>query len=175
MKITLICPTFYTPNGDLFRPAKAMMPPLSTIFLAGLVPPHHQVSVIDEAVQTVDFDAPVDVVGLTSTSINIRRGYEIADEYRRRGVKVIMGGIHASMLPGEALAHVDAVVEGEAEDSWPEVLRDIEQGTLRQSYRHPKRDSLAGLPCPRYDLVAADRYVKPLASHRLRHGHAEER
>jgi len=161
MKVKLICPTFYTPNGNLFRPAKAMMPPLSPLFLAGLVPSPHTVSVVDEAVQSLDFDEPVDVVGITTTSINIRRAYEIADEYRRRGVAVVMGGIHVSMHPEEAQDHADAVVLGEAEDSWPEVLGDIERGTLRKSYRQPARDSLAGLPAPRYDLIAADRYVRP--------------
>jgi radical SAM superfamily enzyme YgiQ (UPF0313 family) len=160
MKIKLICPTFYTPDGDLFRPAKAMMPPLTPLFLAGLVPPHHGVSVVDEAIQTLNFDDPVDLVGITSTSINIRRAYEIADEYRRRGVKVVMGGIHASTLPEEAMEHVDALVLGEAEDSWPELLADVERGTLRKSYNRPARESLEGLPFPRYDLIAADRYVK---------------
>lgn len=160
MNIKLICPTFYTPDGVLFKPAKAMMPPLTPIFLAGLVPPPHSVSIVDEAVQSVDFDEPVDLVGITSTSINIRRAYEIADEYRRRGIKVVMGGIHVSMLPEEAMAHVDAVVVGEAEDSWPELLGDVERGTLRKSYSQPARESLAGLPTPRYDLIAADRYVK---------------
>ena len=161
MKVKLICPTFYTPNGDLFRPAKAMMPPLSPLYLAGLVPPQHNVTIVDEAVQTIDFDEPVDLVGITSTSINIRRAYEIAAEYRRRGVKVVMGGIHASTLPDEAMEHVDTVVLGEAEDSWLEVLADAERGTLRKSYSQPARESLEGLPFPRYDLIAADRYVKP--------------
>lgn len=161
MKIKLICPTFYTPNGDLFRPVKAMMPPLSPLFLAGLVPAHHSVSVVDEAVQSLDFDEPVDLVGITTTSINARRSYEIGDEYRRRGVTVVIGGIHASTLPEEAMEHADAVVLGEAEDSWPELIGDVERGTLRKSYRQVARESLAGLPSPRYDLIAADRYVRP--------------
>jgi len=138
-----------------------MLPPLSTLHLAGLVPAQHQVSVVDEAIQDIDFDEPVDLVGITSTSINIRRAYEIADEYRRHGVKVVMGGIHVSALPGEAMAHVDALVEGEAEDSWPELIGDMERGALRANYKRPRRESLAGLPCPRYDLIPADRYVRP--------------
>jgi radical SAM superfamily enzyme YgiQ (UPF0313 family) len=160
MRIKVICPTFYTPSGVLFKPQTAMMPPLSILHLAGLIPNGHDVSVLDEAVQHQDFGDPVDLVGITTTSINARRAYEIADEYRRRGVRVAMGGIHASTLPDEALQHADSVVVGEAEDSWPQLVNEAAAGPIRTRYELPRRNSLAGLPCPRYDLIDPTLYVR---------------
>ena len=161
MKITLICPTFYDPEGQLFKPKKAMIPPLSILYLAGLTPPEHTVTVVDEAVQEIDFDAPVDLVGITSTSINIRRAYEVADEFRRRNIPVVMGGIHVTTLPEEAQAHADCVVLGEGDDAWPALLRDFAEGRLLPRYQLPPRDNLAGLPHPRYDLIDTPRYITP--------------
>jgi len=161
MKIKLICPTFYDPEGNLFHPGKAMLPPLSLLYLAALVPPKHKVSIVDETVQPVDFVDPVDVVGITTTSINIRRAYEIADEYRRRNVTVVLGGIHATTLPQEALEHADVVVLGEADDSWPTLLDDAARGDLQTIYDQPRREDLTGLPHPRYDLIEPKHYLIP--------------
>ena len=164
MKIKLICPTFYDPEGKLFRPKKAMLPPLSLLYLAGLSPSRHEISIADEAVRTIDFAEPVDLVGITTTSINIRRAYEIADEYRKRKVPVVLGGIHATTMPQEAQAHADAVVLGEADDSWPVLLEDVERGALQAQYSMPPRDDLAGLPHPRFDLVDPACYLRPPSS-----------
>ncbi len=161
MNIRLIYPTFYTPEGRLFQPPRALVPPLSVLLLAALVPPPHRVAITDETVEPVDFESPADLVGITTTSINVRRAYELADQYRRRGVPVVLGGIHASVRPDEAGAHADSLVLGEAEDAWPELLRDLESGALRPTYARPRRDSLAGLPQPRYDLIRPDRYLRP--------------
>jgi len=86
--------------------------------------------------------------------------YRIADVYRTRGVKVVLGGMHASALPDEALEHADAVVVGEAEDAWPELLRDAENGAMKPVYHGVGRDSLAGLPHPRFDLFDPRKYVR---------------
>ncbi|NCN04802.1 MAG: B12-binding domain-containing radical SAM protein [Spirochaetales bacterium] len=128
--------------------------------VAGLTPDRHIVSICDENYETIDFSAPVDLVGLTGMTQQAPRAYEIADEFRRRGVYVAMGGIHATVLPVEALEHVDTVLTGEAENTWPQFLADFEGG--KPLHRYDQKNypdiNLSTIPLPRYDLVAANNY-----------------
>lgn len=110
-------------------------PPLSIATLAALTPDHHTFSYVDESIAPVDFRSHPDLVAITMMTPLAPRGYEIADTFRRMGTKVVIGGIHASNVPEEAATHADAVVIGEADEIWPEVLRDAEQGKLKQVYR----------------------------------------
>ena len=160
MRIKIICPTSFDPSNQLIKLRRASLPPLSILYLAGLTPREHDVSVVDESVQPLDFDGPVDLVAITSTTSATKRAYQIADEFRRRNVKVVMGGIHATMLPDEALVHVDAVVLGEAEDVWSKVLTDAQQGALQRTYQGTRRESLENLPFPRFDLVDHSKYLR---------------
>ncbi len=99
-----------------------------------------------------DPNQEVDLVGITVITDLVPRAYQIADAYRRKGVKVVMGGIHPTILPDEALQHADAVVVGEAEGLWPQVVADAASGQLQRLYRADKKPDLAGLPTPRRDL-----------------------
>ncbi len=128
------------------------VPPITAIHLAALTPPDHQVEVVHEQVQAVPIDDTPDLVALSFFSGFARRAYAVADAYRARGVRVVAGGPHASYWTAEALEHVDAVVVGEAESVWPDVLRDAGRGRLERVYRGEARP-LAGLPTPRYDLL----------------------
>ena len=128
------------------------VPPVTGIHLAALTPREHDVEVVHEQVRPVPTEGDVDLVALSFFSGFARRAYEIADAYRARGVKVVAGGPHVSYWTEEALAHVDAVVTGEAESVWLDVLADAERGTLRRVYRGEARE-LVGLPTPRYDLL----------------------
>jgi len=130
--------------------------------VAALTPDDVDVSVIDEYVDTVDFDADIDLVGVTGLTCHAPRAYEIADEFKRRGKTVVMGGIHASALPDEALAHVDSVVVGEAEDVWESVIRDFEKGRPRKKYKVDHLPDLQKLVIPRFDLTNYDRCAKAL-------------
>jgi radical SAM superfamily enzyme YgiQ (UPF0313 family) len=160
MRIKIICPTLFDPNNHLVKLRRTSSPPLSILYLAGLTPPEHDVQLVDEVVQSLDFEEPVDLVGITSATVAVRRAYQIADEFRRRNVKVVMGGIHATSLPNEALAHVDTVVMGEGDEIWPTVLKDAQQGSLRRTYQGTPRESLEKLPFPRFDLVDKSKYVR---------------
>jgi radical SAM superfamily enzyme YgiQ (UPF0313 family) len=100
-------------------------PPLGLGYVAAATPAIHGVHIVDEAVEAVDFNQSVDLVGIGIMTSNSIRGYEIADEFRKRNKPVVIGGIHASMLPEEAQQHADAVVVGEAESIWPQVLQDF--------------------------------------------------
>ena len=128
--------------------------------IAGLTPAHHIVTICDENYETIDFSAQVDIVGLTGMTQQAPRAYEIAQQFRSRGVHVAMGGIHATVLPDEALEQVDTVFTGEAENIWPQFLKDFEAGQVRRRYDqsdYPDID-LSTVPMPRYDLVASNAY-----------------
>jgi radical SAM superfamily enzyme YgiQ (UPF0313 family) len=124
--------------------------PLSLGIIAALTPPDWKIKLIDENFREFHY-YEADLVGLTSFTSTAPRAYEIAAVYRARGIPVIMGGIHASMLPDEALEYVDTVVQGEAEGIWPEVIRDFEQGTLKRRYISPTGEVIRQ-PKPRRDL-----------------------
>ncbi len=129
--------------------------------VAALTPPEVEVSLTDENVTVIDFQKETDLVGITSLTVTAQRAYEIADTFRARGVKVILGGIHPSMLPEEASQHADSVVIGEAEGIWPGVVEDFKANKLQRVYRQPERPSLLGLPIPRRDLFAEAAYFVP--------------
>ncbi len=101
----------------------------------------------------IDFDEKVDLVGITGQTPVIPRAYQIAEEFKKRGVPVVMGGVHASMLPEEALQHVDAVVVGEAEEVWPNLIEDLRKGQLKKIYEGNGFVDPSKLPLPRRELL----------------------
>jgi radical SAM superfamily enzyme YgiQ (UPF0313 family) len=135
------------------------MPTLGLLKVAAATPPGWSLKVVDEKVEPLDLSTPADVVGITGMTPAIGRAYAIADAFRARGVAVVMGGIHVSMMPEEALAHCDAVVVGEAEGLWPRVLSDIERGTPERIYRHSAFPSLAGIRSPDWTLYDGKGYL----------------
>ncbi len=146
-------------NGDAPY-KKGLFPPLGLAAVAAVTPPDRwEVEAVDEAVEPHHFDRPADLVGITGITSVAPRAYEVARQYRRRGVPVVMGGMHASALPEEALRHVDAVVVGEAEGVWHEVLRDAEIGEMKGVYSSSERPCLSQLPFPRLGIFDPDRYL----------------
>jgi radical SAM superfamily enzyme YgiQ (UPF0313 family) len=149
---------------ELIAPASedsAFLPRLGLGILAALTPPEDEVIYSDDLVRPFDVERDVkdvDLVGISVDSKTARRSYEIAAAYRRRGVKVVLGGIHVTALPEEGLAHADAVVVSEAEDLWPVVLDDFKAGRLEPIYRGPL-PSLGGKPAARRDLFASKKYI----------------
>ena len=129
--------------------------PLGLMVIAALTPPEWEVTVVDENLGAPDYAAMPrpDLVGLTAFTSQAPRAYQIAAIFRQLGVPVVMGGIHASMCPDEALEHVDAVVKGEAEDVWPTVVADARLGAMEPLYLGAPTD-LESMPAARHDLVA---------------------
>ena len=126
--------------------------PLGLAYVAAVTPSNWVVKIVDENFDKFEFEA-ADLVGITAFTSNITRAYEIAGMYRNRKTKVIMGGIHVSMLPDEALQHADAVVVGEVEGIWEKVISDFESNHLSPKYVAPRID-LAGFRIrPRRDLL----------------------
>jgi radical SAM superfamily enzyme YgiQ (UPF0313 family) len=128
------------------------VPPVTGIHLAALTPREHEVQVVHEQVTAVPLDTWPDVVAISFFSGFARRAYEVADSYRKLGVKVIVGGPHASYWTEEALEHADAVVVGEAESVWEQVLHDAKRDSLQPVYQGKARE-LLNIPTPRYELL----------------------
>ncbi len=140
---------------------RALYSPLAGLLaVAGLIPEdRYEVILTDENIEPIDFDLRADLVGISAMTSYVKRGYEIADNFRRRGIPVIMGGVHASFMPMEALEHADAVVVGEAELIMSQVLEDLERGELKGIYKADRLHSMDNVPLPRYELIKAHRYV----------------
>jgi radical SAM superfamily enzyme YgiQ (UPF0313 family) len=118
------------------------MEPLALAVLGGLTPPGHELSIADDRMEKIPYHVPTDLVAINVETFTARRAWQIADEYRKRGVKVVVGGFHPTLLPEEAAEHADAVMVGEAEDDWAQILLDAEKGELKQYYRSKARADL---------------------------------
>ena len=127
-------------------------PPLSLAYVAAVTPVNWEVKIADENFDRVEFEE-ADLVGITAFTSNINRAYEIAQIYRQKNIKVVIGGIHASMLPDEALQYVDAVVIGEVEGIWERVINDFENNRLSTKYTGPRIDLDRSAITPRHDLL----------------------
>ncbi len=140
---------------------RALYSPIAGLLAVAAAIPRDRYEVVltDENIESIDFDLKCDLVGISAMTAYVNRGYEIADEFRRRGVPVIMGGVHPSFMTKEALTHCDAVCVGEAELVMPRILDDLEQDRLGGTYRSDKLHSMVGIPMPRYDLIKRNRYV----------------
>ena len=137
-------------------------PPTNLAYLAALTPADWTIRIADENVEPLTFE-DADLVGITSMTCNAPRAYEIAQRYREKGIKTVMGGIHASMLHDEALQFVDSVVIGEPESVWEGLLHDFERHEMKPLYVG-ERISLDNLATPRRGLYKADRYKLMKAS-----------
>jgi radical SAM superfamily enzyme YgiQ (UPF0313 family) len=126
--------------------------------IAALTPEDLEVNITDENVEEIDFDKDVDLVGVTCSTWLAPRAYEIADEFRKRGIAVVLGGIHPSMLPYEAIEHADAVVIGEAENVWRNLVEDFRENKLQPFYKSSQLPELKNLPIPRWDLLKNRKY-----------------
>jgi radical SAM superfamily enzyme YgiQ (UPF0313 family) len=129
------------------------LPPLGLIQVAACAPPDVEVSVTDETVEEIDFEGNYDLVGISSMlTCSAPRGWAIADEFRARGVPVVMGGMHVALCPEECLQHADAVVLGEGEGLVEELIADFRRGELKRLYGREGFLNMAGVPDPRRDL-----------------------
>ena len=140
---------------------RALYSPLAGLLAVAAAIPRDRYEVVltDENIEEIDFDLKCDLVGISAMTAYVNRGYEIADAFRDRGVPVVMGGVHPSFMPQEALQHVDAVVIGEAELVLPRLLDDLEDGSMRGTYKSDRLHPMAGIQMPRYDLLKPHRYV----------------
>ena len=158
MRILLVQPTTKYPNRRVLRSRTRWLLGITLPYLAGLTPRGIQVDLADDRLVDIPYHRQYDLVGITATCATAERAYEIAAEFRRRGVPVVMGGFHVTLHPEEAMEHCDAVVVGEAESIWEQVLEDARVKRLKPRYQAAEFHNLAGLPRPRLEMVDFRRY-----------------
>ena len=155
MRLGLTLPGFVERSKTI-----ASLPSLGLLTLAGMTSPRHSIRYLEiERVRDVSEWPEFDLVAISTFTAQAYDSYAVADRYRRAGASVVIGGLHASVMPEEASGHADAVVVGEGELCWEKVLRDAEAGELRPFYyARPREFDLAQAPMPAYDLLDIDRY-----------------
>ena len=158
MRLLLVQPTPKYPDRRPLRSRTRWLVGITLPYLAALTPKHVMVDLVDDLLSPIPYDRPYDLVGITCTCATSPRAYEIAGEFRQHGVPVVMGGFHVSLHPEEALEHCDAVVVGEAESVWEELLEDARRRRLKRRYQAGDFHDLKGLPRPRLELVDYRRY-----------------
>ncbi len=153
MNILLVLPAAphlrVTGTGEKVPPRKMLrfsVLPLTVV--AALTPEKHTVTICDENVEPLDLASDVDLVGITFMTALANRAYEISKQFRRRGIRTVAGGFHPTLCPDDALPHFDAIVKGDAENAWPQLLRDAEKGALKTVYENTSPCSLAETPPP---------------------------
>src|SRR4030042_4128311 len=156
MKLTIIAPSW---DQGWWGGGRVLAPPLVLPLLAGLTPKDVNVRLIDENVEEADVDAPTDLVAMTCMTASAPRAYALCDAFRERKIPVVIGGIHPTVMPDEAALHADAVIIGEAEPVWDEVLKDFGANRLKPRYGYDGHIALGGFPFPRRDLLMARRYL----------------
>lgn len=138
MRILLVSPC---KDPEIKRPRNIVLPQLALPLIEGLTPPGHEVRIVVEDYERLDLDAGCDLVGISCMTANAARAYALATEFRNRGRLVVIGGVHPTMMPEEALRYADSVVIGEAEDVWEDVVRDASNNNLQRRY-HTSMPSL---------------------------------
>ena len=158
MKITLIKPNIGRREHSLYVD-NASMEPLQLGILAALTPSDIEVVMYDDRLEKIPYDEPTDLVAITVETFTARRSYEISEEYRKRGVKVIMGGMHVKLIPEEVKEHADSIMIGDAEDKWSEMIEDLRNGTLKEEYHcNPVQVPQKGI-ITRRDIFEGKKYL----------------
>jgi len=161
VNVKMILPALTEATSPYFRPVKySLFPPLGLATLAGYLNAGDTVTIEDEHVQPLNLDDEPDLVVIQVYITSARRAYQIADQYRARGVHVCLGGLHVTSLPDEAARHADTIFTGPGEDTWPRFLEDYRAGQLIRVYRSTVR-TLDGLPPIRRDLIRRRLYLVP--------------
>jgi radical SAM superfamily enzyme YgiQ (UPF0313 family) len=162
VRIALISPKgpLYRHRGGIFKKSLRYAP-LTLTTLASLIPSDLDASVqlIDEGIQGIDLNLEADLIGITVITGTANRSYELAAHFRSRGIPVVLGGPHVTLVPDDAQPHATSLVVGYAEETWPLLLHDFTAGRLRPRYVQRPDLSLANLPFPRRDLLPARHYL----------------
>ncbi|HKR65657.1 MAG TPA: radical SAM protein, partial [Thermoanaerobaculia bacterium] len=156
-----------SPRGPLYRHRTGIWKkslryaPLTLTTLASLIPPelNAEVVLMDEGIADVDTTCDVDLAAISAITGTAPRCYDLAAQFRARGVPVVLGGVHPTLMPDEAMQHADAIVVGYAEESWPRLLRDFVNGRMQLRYEQSPHLKLENLPIPRRELLDARQYI----------------
>jgi radical SAM superfamily enzyme YgiQ (UPF0313 family) len=153
MKILLIASTPYREDGSLLKQSRLWLPGLTLPQIAALTPDDIEIELINETIQDIPWETDANLVGVSGMGVGLIRAIQIADEFRRRGKQVVMGGMMATLAAEQCLEHCDSLVFGEAEGIWSQVVNDARLGRLEKTYKAAELDDLSDLPVPRFDLI----------------------
>lgn len=161
-RLVLLSPKgpLYRSRGGIFKKSLRYAP-RTLPFLAALVPPDMKadIRIIDEGIEEIPDHIEADLIAMTCITGSSKRVYQLSERFRSRNIPVVIGGPHPTLVPDDAQPHADGLVVGYAEQTWPELLRDLAAGRMRPRYNQPPGHDLVGLPNPRWDLVKADHYI----------------
>ena len=157
MRLTVIHPAIGHKQGEKYI-RTWQMEPLPAATLAGLTPADVDLRFYDDRMEKIPFDEPTDAVAISIETYTAKRAYQIASEYRQRGVPVVLGGFHATLVPDEVQRYAEAIVVGEAEGAWPAVVDDLRHGTLQPRYEQPANPELDGIRVDR-SIFRSKRYL----------------
>lgn len=158
MKVKLISPAYVDEKRRGMQGRVFQLPPFSLAAVAAATPNDVEVQIIDESIEPISYEADCNLVGITVLTRFAPHAYEIARRFREKGVKVVLGGMHPSALPEEAINYADSVVIGEAEGVWELLLNDFKQNKLRKFYKNETYPDLNQISPPRRDLLKKERY-----------------
>jgi radical SAM superfamily enzyme YgiQ (UPF0313 family) len=158
MKLTLVKPTIGRHEHSLYVD-EGRMEPLTLGILAGLTPPDIEIVLYDDRIEQIPFDEPTDLVAITVETFTARRAYEISQQYQSRGVPVILGGMHVTLLPEEAKLYADSILTGDAETIWLQAINDARKGKLQPHYSGVPGVGQIGKVFPRRDLYRGKGYL----------------
>jgi radical SAM superfamily enzyme YgiQ (UPF0313 family) len=149
------------PTSNWFDPQtdKFSCPSLAPLIIASMTPKDIEIKIIDEKVEEIQLDDYPDIAAISFKTMSSKRAYELSGTFKKKGSKVILGGIHASLLPEEAKNHCDSVVIGEAEEVWPSIIEDLRHNQLKPFYRMQHLTDLSRLHIPQFDLLQNSKYL----------------
>ena len=136
-------------------------PGIGLATVAALTPPDIHVRIVNEAIENIDLDYPADLVGISVQAPTAPHAYRLSTHFRQKGTSTVLGGIHVSLNPDEALPHANSILLGEAEIPWPVLIGDFLKGDLKKIYGPIKMADLDNSPCPRRELLNKERYQLP--------------
>ncbi|MDH5721674.1 MAG: B12-binding domain-containing radical SAM protein [Spirochaetia bacterium] len=158
LKILLINPAQLSKH--MAKTSRTFRVPQNTLATLAALTPHDDVKIVDELIEDVNYEEEADVVGVTAMTDNVIRAYQIADEFRKRGYPVVLGGPHPTAVPNESLKHADAVVKGEAEGLWEDLVEKIRKGKRPKGiFQRSTLPSMENIARPRRDLLKKEHYI----------------
>jgi radical SAM superfamily enzyme YgiQ (UPF0313 family) len=145
----------HKPKGTIFL----RFPSLALANIVALTPKGDEVIVIDEQISPMDYNLNVDLVAISVNTSIVNRAYEIGDKFRKRGIKVVFGGLHPSLMPEESLKHADSIIIGDADGMWEELVKDFKNNRLQKKYVNNQNRDLKYLPMPKWEIFKGMGYV----------------
>ena len=152
------------PKWSLF--SRFTYPSLTLKQLAAIIPSDHDIKIVDERFEKIPFDKEFDLVGISTLTYNALRGYEVAEEFKKRNIPVFFGGYHATLMPDEVKQHTDTLVVGESELTLPKLIKDFEKGEMKPYYKPDRLVEAEEIPAARHDIGSYNPFVEPIQASR---------